>query len=184
MPIGVVKEITISLNSFFFLYTSAARTEQQAEAPSTDATPDATSDLLAFAKAAYKNIQRLQQDTQEETSSVTSAPVEVEAEKIESVTTETPSVIAFVVENTDNDVESTASVAEVNNEVSQTASANLSFIERAAAERQARQERLMQSAIESTPQVEADVEHTDSNNVTLKFATAPTLNQYRVVIVG
>lgn len=33
-------------------------------------------------------------------------------------------------------------------------------------------------------QVEADVEHTDSNNVTLKFATAPTLNQYRVVIVG
>ena len=33
-------------------------------------------------------------------------------------------------------------------------------------------------------QVEADVEHTDSNNVTLKFAIAPTLNQYRVVIVG
>ena len=33
-------------------------------------------------------------------------------------------------------------------------------------------------------QVEADVEHTDSNNVTLKFAIAPTLNHYRVVIVG
>lgn len=33
-------------------------------------------------------------------------------------------------------------------------------------------------------QVEADVEHTDTNNVTVKFAVAPTTNQYRVVIVG
>lgn len=33
-------------------------------------------------------------------------------------------------------------------------------------------------------QVEADIEHTDSNNVTVKFATAPTSNQYRVVLVG
>jgi len=33
-------------------------------------------------------------------------------------------------------------------------------------------------------QVEADIEHTDSNNVTIKFATAPTSNQYRVVLVG
>lgn len=33
-------------------------------------------------------------------------------------------------------------------------------------------------------QVEADVEHTDSSNVTIKFATAPTSNQYRVVVVG
>lgn len=33
-------------------------------------------------------------------------------------------------------------------------------------------------------QVEADVEHTDSNNLTIKFATAPTSNQYRVVVVG
>ncbi len=132
-----------------------SKTEQQAEAPSTDATPDATPDLLVFAKAAYKNIQQKQQDTQEETSSVTSAPVEVEDSKIESVTTEVASVITPIVENTDNLVESTASVAQVNDEASQTA--NLSFIERAAAERQARQERLMQSAIESTPQVEADV---------------------------
>ena len=33
-------------------------------------------------------------------------------------------------------------------------------------------------------QVEADVEHTDSNNLTIKFASAPTNNQYRVVVVG
>ena len=33
-------------------------------------------------------------------------------------------------------------------------------------------------------QVEADVEHTDSNNLTVKFALAPTTDQYRVVIVG
>jgi hypothetical protein len=33
-------------------------------------------------------------------------------------------------------------------------------------------------------QVEADVEHTDTNNTTVKFAVAPTSNQYRVVIVG
>ncbi len=38
----------------------------------------------------------------------------------------------------------------------------------------------------STPyaQVEADVEHTDSNNLTIKFAAAPTSNQYRIVVVG
>ena len=33
-------------------------------------------------------------------------------------------------------------------------------------------------------QIEADVEHTDTNNITVKFAVAPTSNQYRVVIVG
>lgn len=33
-------------------------------------------------------------------------------------------------------------------------------------------------------QVEADVEHTDSNNLTIKFAIAPTSDQYRVVVVG
>jgi hypothetical protein len=33
-------------------------------------------------------------------------------------------------------------------------------------------------------QVEADVEHTDSNNLTIKFALAPTTDQYRVVVIG
>jgi hypothetical protein len=33
-------------------------------------------------------------------------------------------------------------------------------------------------------QVEADVEHANSNYVTIKFASAPTTGQYRVVIVG
>ena len=33
-------------------------------------------------------------------------------------------------------------------------------------------------------QVEADVEHANSNYVTIKFAVAPTTDQYRVVIVG
>jgi hypothetical protein len=33
-------------------------------------------------------------------------------------------------------------------------------------------------------QVEVDVEHTDSNTTTVKFAVAPTTDQYRVVIVG
>lgn len=33
-------------------------------------------------------------------------------------------------------------------------------------------------------QVETDVEHTDSNNTTLRFAVAPATDEYRVVIVG
>lgn len=33
-------------------------------------------------------------------------------------------------------------------------------------------------------QVETDIEHTNSNTVTVKFATAPSTDQYRVIVVG
>lgn len=33
-------------------------------------------------------------------------------------------------------------------------------------------------------QVEADIEHTNSNSVAIKFATAPSADQYRVVVIG
>lgn len=33
-------------------------------------------------------------------------------------------------------------------------------------------------------QVEADVEHTDANHVTIKFATAPAVDEYEVVVIG
>jgi hypothetical protein len=33
-------------------------------------------------------------------------------------------------------------------------------------------------------QVEADVEHTDTSGVTIRFATAPTSSEYEVVVVG
>ena len=39
-------------------------------------------------------------------------------------------------------------------------------------------------AVSPYAQIEADVEHTDTNNVTVKFAVAPTTGQYEVVIVG
>lgn len=33
-------------------------------------------------------------------------------------------------------------------------------------------------------QIESDIEHATSNTITVKFATAPTSNQYRVVVIG
>lgn len=45
---------------------------------------------------------------------------------------------------------------------------------------------VVQLYLNSSPnyQVEADVEHTSNSTVTLKFATAPSVDQYRVVIIG
>ncbi|BAZ14857.1 signal recognition particle-docking protein FtsY [Calothrix sp. NIES-4071] len=153
-----------------------SKIEQQVEAPSSNAAPStdttpAASDLLAFAKAAYKNIQQKQQDTPEETSTVESGnelsaqKAPVEASNIEEVVTETATVINTVAENTDDTVESTVVVAEVNDGASQNAAANLSFIERAAAERKARQERLMQNAIDvPAPETEITNVVSDTND--------------------
>lgn len=161
------------------------KTEQsQVEAPTTttDAapttTPDAAPDLLAFAKAAYKNIQQKQQDapveteavTEVVTETVTEAPV-TEEQKIEEVVEVVEENVAEpVVSNTVDAVDSTVSA---NTEA--TNLSNLSFIERAAAEREARQQRLMESAIDvPAPQAEtttnvvydtSDVETEDTSDL-------------------
>ncbi|HLO87545.1 MAG TPA: signal recognition particle-docking protein FtsY [Nostocaceae cyanobacterium] len=107
-------------------------------------TPVDTADLLAYAKAAYKNIQQKQQAPTavedapapeaavEITTEITSAPVETTVEEV--------APVAAVTENLDV----------VESEEPSTAPASLSFLERAAAERQAKQERLEASAIEVT----------------------------------
>jgi fused signal recognition particle receptor len=85
----------------------------------TETTPD-TEDLLAFAKAAYKNIQQKQK-----------LPVEVQEKIAESLQLE-------------------VFVSEDNSQELITSAENLSFLARAEAERQAKQERLINSAIELT----------------------------------
>ncbi|BAY27388.1 signal recognition particle-docking protein FtsY [Calothrix sp. NIES-2100] len=165
--------------------------------PTADTAPETAADLLAFAKAAYKNIQQKQQSQAVEPESA--AEVEIEtaqsvaspqvdatvsqtiAEESAEVTEATPSLEleATVTPTTAEelsvtDEESTAtsveeitatpdvvspeltvSEVEPEAEVTQpTAPANLSFLERAAAERQAKQERLIANAIEvSEPEI-------------------------------
>ncbi|MEH2324487.1 MAG: signal recognition particle-docking protein FtsY [Nostoc sp.] len=159
--------------------------------PTAETASDTTTDLLAFAKAAYKNIQQKQQAEVVETpgdsadASIASAQPEptetaiaeiTEPEAIEepvSTTVETsqPEVIEAVTEEestkdssvaaiADQDVKSpelTANEAEptptepvATPEATQPA---LSFLERAAAERQAKLEQLMATAIEVPPEV-------------------------------
>ncbi|MBD2358178.1 signal recognition particle-docking protein FtsY [Tolypothrix sp. FACHB-123] len=178
--------------------------------PTADTAPETAADLLAFAKAAYKNIQQKQQSqavepespaeveietaqsvvaevetpevetTVSQTSAVeapaevvetapslevdaTVAPTITEEITAEETTAEEPSVteettpatsaiktspIAEIAEPPDIVTpEATASVT-TPEETQPTAPANLSFLERAAAERQAKQERLIASAIE------------------------------------
>jgi fused signal recognition particle receptor len=144
-------------------YNSSSEEESKTEqtqveqVPPQDATPSATqpdaSDMLAFAKAAYKNIKQKQEGP---SNTETEQPKEVEAIS----TSEAPITETLTVENTENaeatveTIEPAVSIdLEVNEEVQQ--KANLSFIERAAAEREARQERLVQNAINvSAPEVE------------------------------
>jgi fused signal recognition particle receptor len=116
--------------------------ESQPE-PAAETTAE-TADLLAYAKAAYKNIQQKQQSSVVDTPSI-SAPEEetatsdVSEKTLETVTaelTETPSAAATVEH---------ANIEEI---APETQPATLSFLERAAAERQAKQERLIATAIE------------------------------------
>ncbi|AFZ03573.1 signal recognition particle-docking protein FtsY [Calothrix sp. PCC 6303] len=139
-----------------------------------DTTPDTGLDLLAFAKAAYKNIQdniqenmHPQADVEAATEPAVSNEVE---EKIpsdtnieialnlqqEAVSEIVAEEIATPPDNGDSIADTATPVTEAITESSN--SENLSFIERAAAEKQARQERLLANAIEVTePTQEGDV---------------------------
>ncbi|MBD2301435.1 signal recognition particle-docking protein FtsY [Nostoc sp. FACHB-190] len=124
--------------------------------------PDSAADLLAFAKAAYKNIQQKQQietgepaptDTIAADSQEVTTPSQEPAATVE---TPQPEVATTVEEVAVTETEITASTEEVTSQETQaTETAALSFLERAAAERQAKQERLIASAIEVTqPEVQ------------------------------
>ncbi|WP_193198353.1 signal recognition particle-docking protein FtsY [Nostoc sp. MG11] len=167
--------------------------------PTAETTQDTGTDLLAFAKAAYKNIQQKQQSQVEETppdstdaqaspeQSETAETVQTQVTETAQETVEEPAGITLeaatpeevtetsqpeaavidVAQTTSEEFvgineESVASYDEPDvsspeltvSETESTTPATLSFLERAAAERQARQERLIASAIEvSEPEV-------------------------------
>ena len=159
-------------------------TESAEESSTPESPPAQTEDLLAFAKAAYKNIQDKQQTTEvstevEETSEeITQSPQEAtevvsESEEITESTPEVGEVVSeseeVVEESTEPQLEETTDavsevetsdavvtgedvISEVKTEVEteeiSEPTAPLSFLERARAEREARQERLVASAIE------------------------------------
>jgi fused signal recognition particle receptor len=162
---------------------------EPAEASTAETAPDTTADLLAFAKAAYKNIQQKQQtevvETPPDSENASAKPETVEtatAEITESETTEEPvsttleteqpEVIQVVTEEENTEDSLVVAIAEeadiespeiTANEVEQSptpeatqpiAPANLSFLERAAAERQAKLDQLIATAIE-VPEPEA-----------------------------
>ncbi|BAY63310.1 signal recognition particle-docking protein FtsY [Calothrix brevissima NIES-22] len=194
-----------------------------------DTAPETSADLLAFAKAAYKNIQQKQQsqavepespaEVEIETAQSVAAP-EVETPEVEKtvsqttaqeapaevaetapslevdatvaptiteevtaeeVTAEEPSVTEEVISATSAieeiaeapDVVSPEAIASVTTpeETQPTAPANLSFLERAAAERQAKQERLIASAIEvPAPEIVQPAATTTTPETTEEFA--------------
>ena len=121
-------------------------TQNQEETPAVEATETETTeldtaDLLAFAKAAYKNIQEKQQLETE-----LSVAVEEDTISQEIVETQVGEITA--------PIEIDATIAEITEDVvnelqPEPELANLSFLERAAAERQAKQEKLIASAIET-----------------------------------
>ncbi len=154
--------------------------EKQVETPAVEESPpekdttstpsdDTQTDFLAFAKAAYKNIQQKQQ-TEEVETEPPAETVETAAETIEASTpAETVETAAETIEvsSPEETVETAAETIEVSSpeETVETAALTiteessdtdeepiapptLSFLERAAKERQARQERLIATAIE------------------------------------
>ncbi|MEH1768277.1 MAG: signal recognition particle-docking protein FtsY [Nostoc sp.] len=148
---------------------------QEPQTEPVETPPDTTADLLAFAKAAYKNIQQKQQAEVVETPAPSAQPETAEmpiAEVTEPEATEEPasttveatqpeviqtatekitedSSVAAITEQPDvSSPELTASEVEPIPTEPETAPAALSFLERAAAERQAKLEQLIATAIE------------------------------------
>ncbi len=136
----------------------------QTPTPEADS-PPAAADMLAFAKAAYKNIQQKQEveesseevnDTAEiaQVIATEAIPVEevvetqpIQAEEVEIAAPITSEITIPVTEDTEEILENTGITESITPDVIEEASAPLSFLERAAAERQARQERLIASAM-------------------------------------
>jgi fused signal recognition particle receptor len=152
---------------------------QPVETSTSETAPEVSTDLLAYAKAAYKNIQQRQQSQPGETSAseVTAegppeepktepVPAETPQPPEEAVVTvpelpcaeepdstdelSTPSTVPAIAEEPDPESVAPETLEPpTRQELTQpTAPANLSFLERAAAERQAKQERLIATAIE------------------------------------
>ncbi len=133
--------------------------------PTADTTQDVASpDLLAFAKAAYKNIQQKQQfepaepnasETIAQTSPVETPKHKESAEELDPVDEESTAEAEVAIPE-EPDAAGASTVSEVQSkivpsapeQVKESTPATLSFLERAAAERQARQERLVASAIQ------------------------------------
>lgn len=159
--------------------------KESTETPTPESPPGEATDLLAFAKAAYKNIQSGKQTTESAEQSTSEASAEKISESPPEVTetvaeseqvTESPPEATEIVSESEDVLEEniqpqaeepiTTTVSEVEasdaevieqdvtseveaEDVSEaTAPANLSFLERAKAEREAKQERLVASAIE------------------------------------
>ena len=131
---------------------------EKAATPTTETAQDvAAPDLLAFAKAAYKNIQQKQQSEPAEISSYVAAsetpPEQAGSEAINEVSTAEESEVDSVSTLSEAQQTSTLAVAEEAvdrhspEEVKEPTTSPVSFLERAAAERQAKQERLIASAI-------------------------------------
>jgi fused signal recognition particle receptor len=127
--------------------TQESQTES-AETSSKDDSPAAAIDLLAYAKSAYKNIQQKQEAEEVETPSVevTESPEEPDSEPLaDEATADEPDPEII---DTQAVTTSEAVVTPEDAQPEPVVPATLSFLERAAAERQAKQERLIATAIE------------------------------------